>query len=437
MKLVIRLEIMQCNLVQDGSLIHAARGTVTRTNSLINKAALNKPGFVQYSALQDHFFIANFELEEASTSTRIEIFDSDKFIARHSFELPCAVSRDISINANNFEEFYVSEDSTLFVTLDSNLLCGITTDAITLDTDQDTINDVVDNCPANSNTNQLDLDGDGIGDICDAYPDDASNGEVIDFNSIQITLGFEGHKMLFDESRNQIYVSIPSRNEIVIIDANSLMLKRRLHVGSMPRGLNLSIDNSKLYVALNGAQSLAVVDLNNFNISELVISQFGFPNIWGVIEQQPNKLFVSLENGGVLQVNLDATGEIISSIPLGVNGIIFGNEPDFGLTQDKNTLYVFSLRNTNVFDVSQEIPIFVNDFEFQGTKLEISPNEAFLHLGGGIRSGSNVIVRTDTYEQAFMLANKGISRYGSSIDYFYQLVFPNTVPAVDSEVRVL
>ena len=35
------------------------------------------------------------------------------------------------------------------------------------DSDGDGINDDIDNCPNNCNTEQLDADGDGIGDVCD------------------------------------------------------------------------------------------------------------------------------------------------------------------------------------------------------------------------------------------------------------------------------
>ena len=42
--------------------------------------------------------------------------------------------------------------------------------SIALDSDGDGINDLPDNCPMDSNSNQQDTDGDGIGDACDPTP---------------------------------------------------------------------------------------------------------------------------------------------------------------------------------------------------------------------------------------------------------------------------
>ena len=43
---------------------------------------------------------------------------------------------------------------------------------VVLDTDNDGVADVLDNCPTISNANQSDSNGDGLGDVCDLYSND-------------------------------------------------------------------------------------------------------------------------------------------------------------------------------------------------------------------------------------------------------------------------
>lgn len=47
---------------------------------------------------------------------------------------------------------------------------------VCVDTDGDSVCDIVDNCPADPNITQQDADGDGIGDVCDSP--DCGNGLI-------------------------------------------------------------------------------------------------------------------------------------------------------------------------------------------------------------------------------------------------------------------
>jgi MYXO-CTERM domain-containing protein len=47
------------------------------------------------------------------------------------------------------------------------------------DNDNDTVNNEVDNCPFNSNTNQADSDGDGLGDACDSTTNDEDGDTIV------------------------------------------------------------------------------------------------------------------------------------------------------------------------------------------------------------------------------------------------------------------
>ncbi len=58
------------------------------------------------------------------------------------------------------------------------------TDPCDPDSDNDTINDGVDNCPHHANTNQNDFDGDGIGDVCDNDADGDGCNRKFDVNDL-------------------------------------------------------------------------------------------------------------------------------------------------------------------------------------------------------------------------------------------------------------
>lgn len=69
------------------------------------------------------------------------------------------------------------------------------------------------------------------------------------------------HSFVRDPSANVVYASVTSTNSVAIIDMDTLTLTDSVFVGSAPRGLALSRDGSRLYVATAGATQVAVVDL--------------------------------------------------------------------------------------------------------------------------------------------------------------------------------
>jgi choice-of-anchor B domain-containing protein len=63
-----------------------------------------------------------------------------------------------------------------FVLLASIFIIGCSSDNVNTDTDNDGVENTVDNCPETSNPNQADTDGDGIGDVCDDFFDSDNDG---------------------------------------------------------------------------------------------------------------------------------------------------------------------------------------------------------------------------------------------------------------------
>jgi hypothetical protein len=55
-----------------------------------------------------------------------------------------------------------------------------------LDRDADYVQDDLDNCPVDFNTDQSDLDGDGVGDVCDNCPVDSNPGQEDQFGDVDV-----------------------------------------------------------------------------------------------------------------------------------------------------------------------------------------------------------------------------------------------------------
>ena len=91
-------------------------------------------------------------------------------------------------------------------------------------------------------------------------------------------LGDLGADMEVDAARQRLYVSVPSRNQIVVISTETYEIIERVTVGPGPRGIDISIDGSLLFVALDGASSVVFLDLETFNFSQVVIgAELGSP----------------------------------------------------------------------------------------------------------------------------------------------------------------
>ena len=108
------------------------------------------------------------------------------------------------------------------------------------------------------------------------------------------TIGSPGFDMVLDSTRQQLFVSVPYQNEVVIISTQTQQILKRVLVGSVPQGIDLSHDGTTLYVALNGAGEVALINLQTFNITRInVEAMLGTSLVYDVIEAKPNRVFVS------------------------------------------------------------------------------------------------------------------------------------------------
>ena len=246
----------------------------------------------------------------------------------------------------------------------------------------------------------------------------------------QLTIGVElggiGHEMVFDESRDSIYVTVPSLNEVVIVSSINYTVLDRIIVGATPRGIDISHDASKLFVALNGAGAVAVVDIGTQQVDEIVVGELlGDSRTWDVIEAQPDRLFVSASPGSsgfayIVEVLLDddnaqqrvASDRIIRAGPV------------FAVSPDEQFLYVgegFSPNSLYKLDLEQaSAPIILEDDHGSvgGTDyLRVRPDGTHVHTSSGQS------LRTDSFVQAGSV-DPGIPAFGELEGVFYVAKFP-------------
>ena len=408
----------------DGSFIHTRSNTIVRSDSLTRAGALTAGGFTDrtartlrgptaFSSNPDIFFVAN-NIGDPN-ETEIIVYDASTFKSKNSFSLPCP---NVSNLLNDF--LILSDDENILI-LASNLVCGITTDRLVIDSDLDGVADIIDNCPNQANVDQLNLDGDEFGDACDAFPDDASNGVVVNPDQFEIELGGEGHDAIFDDSRNVIYVSIPFKNEIAVIDAITLQLKRKIQVRSQPRGLDLNSDNSKLYIALENATEVGIVDLNTNIVSEVLVDQLGTPLVMDVEIVGSNRIFVSASDraSNILEVTFDELGNVLTQQNIGglaTTGV-------FAASPDNSFLYLGgSTDGLLKLDLNQSgIPVVLT----AGSEIEDSYDLEISPSGSHIHTASGQIIRADSLLQAGRVSVTsgvspgGLARYGNLSERFF------------------
>lgn len=195
--------------------------------------------------------------------------------------------------------------------------------------------------------------------------------------------------MARDEQRDLIYVTTPTSNEILAISSNTFEIVNSITIPFSSYGINLSLDHTRLFVALYGGGSVGIVDLDTFTLTGTidVSTELGDPRTWDVIETAPNILFVSTSPGGngfgyIARVDLaDSTN------PSRVAGDkIIRTNPVFDLSNDQSRLYVTDQDSIYRLDLeSVDAPIIAEDNGRIGgaVRMDSSPDNSLIQLGSG------------------------------------------------------
>ena len=228
----------------------------------------------------------------------------------------------------------------------------------------------------------------------DLLVDDACRG------AFALDLGANGFDAILDEARGQIYVSVPTRSEIVVISTADLRIVDRLLVPGAPFGIDLSIDGARIFAALNNSNSVAIIDIAQRSVSAIDLGNFaGDPRTWDVVEGAPDRLFVSANPGSngfayIVQVLLDQ-GNITSRA---AGEAIIRARPTFARSPDQNFVYVGSGFSPNsLYKLSLLDPAAPIVLEDDHGSVGGTDNLALNQSGTRIALSSGQVLRTGSF----------------------------------------
>lgn len=169
-----------------------------------------------------------------------------------------------------------------------------------------------------------------------------------------------------------------------------------------PYGIDLSIDGTRIFAALNGSNAVAVVDIDQRTVSTIDLGvSTDHPTTYDVVEGEQNRLLMSANPGSsglayVAQVRLDQ-GNIASRV---ANEPFIRARPHLARSPDQQFVYVGSgfspnsLYKLSLLDPNAQIVLEDDHGEVSGTSsLALSPDGARIYL----RSGQ--VLATDTFTQ--------------------------------------
>ena len=212
--------------------------------------------------------------------------------------------------------------------------------------------------------------------------------------NLALDLGAYGFDAALHEERNQIYVSIPSRKEIAVISLTRLHIVDRLPMPATPRGIDVSIDGTRLFAALHGSDAVAIVDIEQRTVRSVDLGE-SVDHLYtlDVVEGEPDRLFVSADGGlsYIAQVLLDQG--LVSSRVAG--GRLIRTRPVFARSPDQLFVYIGSGRSLYKLSLQdQDAPIIL---ETGPRSVGGTHSLAINRSGTRIALGYGTVVRTDSF----------------------------------------
>lgn len=234
--------------------------------------------------------------------------------------------------------------------------------------------------------------------------------------SENLDLGADVFDMEFDSVRQRLYVSIPDLNLIKIISLDTFTVTNSVVVSDSPHGIDMSPDGSTLYVALNQSGTVAVLNLDTLDLTEIVIAvELDTSKVYDVIAPVPGLVFASGNPGSsglayIVQIDT-ANGNQVSRA---ASSRIIRSNPFFAARSTPQFLYVgegFSPNSVYKLDISQAgTPLVLEDHH--GSIVSGSHHLDVSLDGSRLLLASGQILDTDTLTQSGSVG-AGVSIFSS------------------------
>ncbi len=218
--------------------------------------------------------------------------------------------------------------------------------------------------------------------------------------SDRLDLGASGFETVFDAVRNQLYVSLPERNELAVVSLDQRRIVDRLLLPGTPNGIDLSIDGTRVFAALNGSNAVAVVDIEQRSVTTIDLGNVsGDAKTYDVVEGAPDRLFVSTNGSSgafsyIAQVQLDQ-GNLVTRA---ANDRIIRARPVLARAPDEQFVYVGAGFSPNsLYKLSMldpDAPIILED---DHGSVGGTDNLALNSTGTRIALGSGQVLRTASF----------------------------------------
>jgi YVTN family beta-propeller protein len=195
-----------------------------------------------------------------------------------------------------------------------------------------------------------------------------------------------------DPNLQIIYATVPSLNSVAVIDASTLSVITTVGIGSNPKGLTLSPDGSRLYVANSGSSFVGVIDTATRQALAPIALAAGAGSPQGVQYGTNGRLWV-LSSNGIEQINPSTGASTGPNTPAG------SGDGAIRISSDRKSLYFAEFGSSPSdlyrFDVTGTTPTqtWAMATGSNGEDLELSHNNNTVVQvqGGGNGPGYGII----------------------------------------------